>query len=160
LEAGKAYPCFCTKEDLEAMRNKAMLTKRPPKYDGRCRELPKEKSADRVKKGEPHVFRFARPHEGSIQFNDVVKGPVQFESELLDDFIVLKSSGIPTFMFAGAIDDHLMNITHVIRGDDHLSNTPRQIQLYQAFGWTDLPIYAHISMIHGPDGSRLSKRHG
>jgi glutamyl-tRNA synthetase len=160
LASSKAYACFCTKEDLEAMRNKAMIMKRPPKYDGRCRELPKEKSAERVKAGEPHVYRFARPHEGSVEFNDVVKGVVKFESELLDDFILLKSSGIPTFMFAGAVDDHLMKITHVIRGDDHLSNTPRQIQLYEAFGWTDIPLYAHISMIHGPDGSRLSKRHG
>ena len=90
----------------------------------------------------------------------MVKGHLSFESDLLDDFVIVKSSGIPTFMFAGAIDDHLMAITHVIRGDDHLSNTPRQIQLFDAFGWTEKPIFAHISMIHGPDGSRLSKRHG
>jgi nondiscriminating glutamyl-tRNA synthetase len=90
----------------------------------------------------------------------VVKGHLKFEAELLDDFVIVKSSGVPTFMFAGAIDDRLMKITHVIRGDDHLSNTPRQIQIFDAFGWTDRPIFAHISMIHGPDGSRLSKRHG
>ncbi len=160
LGSGKAYACFCSKEELEAMRNKALVLKRPPKYDGRCRSLPKEKAEERVKAGEPHVYRFARPHEGSIEFNDVVKGVVKFESELLDDFVILKSSGIPTFMFAGAVDDYLMKITHVIRGDDHLSNTPRQIQLYEAFGWKEIPLYAHISMIHGPDGSRLSKRHG
>ena len=93
-------------------------------------------------------------HGGAVEFDDVVKGHLKFESELLDDFVLVKSSGVPTFMFAGAVDDHLMNITHVIRGDDHLSNTPRQIQIYDALGWTQRPIYAHISMIHGPDGSR------
>ncbi|MBV9080398.1 MAG: glutamate--tRNA ligase, partial [Elusimicrobia bacterium] len=160
LKAGKAYPCFCTKEDLEQMRNRAMLMKRPPKYDERCRNLaPAERDA-RVAKGDPHVFRFAREHAGAVEFNDVVKGPMRFEAELLDDFVLVKSSGVPTFMFAGAVDDHLMQITHVIRGDDHLSNTPRQVQLFDAFGWKDRPIFAHISMIHGPDGSRLSKRHG
>lgn len=160
LSKGRAYACFCTKEDLEAMRNKAMLMKRPPKYDERCRSIPKADADARVAKGEPHVFRFAHPHEGRTRFNDVVKGEVDFESELLDDFVIVKSSGVPTFMFAGAVDDHLMEITHVIRGDDHLSNTPRQIQIFEALGWSKLPIFAHISMIHGPDGQRLSKRHG
>jgi nondiscriminating glutamyl-tRNA synthetase len=160
ITSGKAYPCFCAKEDLEQMRNRAMLMKRPPKYDGRCKRLTKEESASRLNAGAAHVYRFSRPTEGAVEFNDVVKGLVRFESEDLDDFVLLKSSGVPTFMFAGAVDDHLMKITHVIRGDDHLSNTPRQIQLYQAFGWTDIPIYAHISMIMGPDGARLSKRHG
>lgn len=160
LEKKRAYACFCSKEQLDDMRNKALVMKRPPKYDGRCRALSPTESQARVNAGEPHVIRFARPHEGHVEFLDVVKGVVRFESELLDDFVILKSSGIPTFMFAGAVDDHLMKITHVIRGDDHLSNTPRQIQLYNAFGWTDLPQYAHISMIMGPDGQRLSKRHG
>lgn len=160
LDQGKAYSCFCSKEDLEAMRNRALLMKRPPKYDERCRRLSKEERESRMASGAPHVFRFARPHEGAVEFNDAVKGPLKFESELLDDFILVKSSGVPTFMFAGAVDDHLMNITHVIRGDDHLSNTPRQIQVFEAFGWKSLPQYAHISMIHGPDGTRLSKRHG
>lgn len=160
LAARKAYACFCTKEELDAMRTKALVMKKPPKYDGRCKLISPADAQARIAKGEAHVYRFARPHEGAVQFNDVVKGPVKFESELLDDFVLLKSSGVPTFMFAGAVDDHLMKISHVIRGDDHLSNTPRQIQLYEAFGWTDVPVYAHISMIHGPDGSRLSKRHG
>lgn len=160
LAQDKAYPCFCSKEELDQMRARAMLAKRPPKYDGRCGRLPKEEAKKKIESGVPVVYRFRRPHEGSVKFTDVVKGVVEFESELLDDFILLKSSGVPTFMFAGAIDDYLMEITHVIRGDDHLSNTPRQIQLYDAFGWTNKPIYAHISMIHGPDGSRLSKRHG
>lgn len=158
--SGKAYPCFCTKEDLEQMRNRAMVAKRPPKYDERCRGLSRQDAGARVAKGDPHVIRFARPHDGTVEFDDVVKGHLKFESGLLDDFVLLKSSGVPTFMFAGAVDDHLMQITHVIRGDDHLSNTPRQIQIFEAFGWKPLPIYAHISMIHGPDGSRLSKRHG
>ena len=160
LGENKAYPCFCTKEDLEQMRNRAMLMKRPPKYDERCRKLSAGERQARLDKKEPHVYRLARPHEGAVEFDDIVKGHMRFEADLLDDFILVKSSGIPTFMFAGAIDDHLMEVTHVIRGDDHLSNTPRQIQLYDAFGWTKKPIFAHISMIHGPDGSRLSKRHG
>lgn len=160
LADGKAYPCFCSKEELEKMRTTAMLLKRPPKYDERCRRLTPDERNARVAKGEPHVFRFARPHEGAVEFDDVVKGHLRFESELLDDFILVKTSGIPTFMFAGAVDDYLMKVTHVIRGDDHLSNTPRQVQLYDAFGWAEKPVYAHISMIHGPDGTRLSKRHG
>ncbi len=160
LAENKAYPCFCTKEDLEQMRNRAMLTKQPPKYDERCRKLSADERKARLAKNEPHVYRLARVHEGAVEFDDVVKGRMRFEADLLDDFILVKSSGVPTFMYAGAIDDHLMEITHVIRGDDHLSNTPRQIQLYDAFGWTKKPIFAHISMIHGPDGQRLSKRHG
>jgi glutamyl-tRNA synthetase len=158
--AGRAYPCFCSKEELEQMRNRAMLAKRPPKYDERCRALNKDEARARVEKKEPHVFRFARDHGGNVEFEDIVKGSLKFESELLDDFVLVKSSGVPTFMFAGAIDDRLMGITHVIRGDDHLSNTPRQVQLFDAFGWKDKPKFAHISMIHGPDGQRLSKRHG
>jgi len=160
LKDGKAYPCFCTREDLEAMRNRAMLMKRAPKYDERCRALSAEDRKARLDSGAPHVYRFARPHEGDVEFNDVVKGPMRFEAELLDDFVIVKTSGIPTFMFAGAVDDRLMDITHVIRGDDHLSNTPRQVQLFDAFGWKNKPVFAHISMIHGPDGARLSKRHG
>lgn len=160
LDQNKAYPCFCTKEQLDEMRNRAMLMKRPPKYDERCRNLSAEERQSKLAAGTAHVFRFARPHEGKVEFDDVVKGHLTFESDLLDDFVIVKSSGVPTFMFAGAVDDHLMEITHVIRGDDHLSNTPRQVQLFDAFGWTKKPIFAHISMIHGPDGSRLSKRHG
>lgn len=160
LDQGKAYPCFCTKEQLEEMRNRAMLTKRPPKYDERCRKLAADERKSKLDSGTAHVYRFARPHDGKVEFEDVVKGHLSFESDLLDDFVIVKSSGVPTFMFAGAVDDHLMEITHVIRGDDHLSNTPRQVQLFDAFGWTKKPIFAHISMIHGPDGSRLSKRHG
>jgi len=160
LAEGKAYPCFCSKEDLEQMRNRALLMKKPPKYDERCRRLSDSERRARLEKGEPHVYRFARPSAGQVEFEDLVKGSLRFESELLDDFIIMKSSGVPTFMFAGAIDDRLMQITHVIRGDDHLSNTPRQIQLFEAFGWSEKPAFAHISMIHGPDGSRLSKRHG
>lgn len=160
LENDKAYPCFCSKKDLEDMRMRAKLLKRPPKYDGRCRRLTPEERKEKLSKSQDHVYRFARPLDGKVQFNDVVKGIVEFDSEQLDDFILLKSTGIPTFMFAGAIDDYLMNISHVIRGDDHLSNTPRQIQIFDALGWTKKPIFAHISMILGSDGARLSKRHG
>ena len=160
LVQNKAYPCFCSKEDLEQMRNRAMLMKRAPKYDERCRALSADDRQARLDRKDPHVYRIARPHEGAVEFDDIVKGRMRFEADLLDDFVLVKTSGVPTFMFAGAIDDRLMEITHVIRGDDHLSNTPRQIQLFDAFGWKDKPTFAHISMIHGSDGSRLSKRHG
>ncbi len=160
LAQNKAYPCFCSKEDLETMRNRAMLAKRAPKYDERCRVLAADERKARLDRHDPHVYRLARPHEGAVEFDDIVKGHMRFEADLLDDFVLVKTSGVPTFMFAGAIDDRLMEVTHVIRGDDHLSNTPRQVQLFDAFGWKEKPIFAHISMIHGPDGSRLSKRHG
>ncbi len=160
LKTGHAYPCFCSKEDLEQMRNKALLLKKPPKYDERCRHLSEKEREEKLNSKASHVFRLARPLKGEVQFEDVVKGSLRFDNELLDDFVIMKSSGVPTFMFAGAVDDHLMKITHVIRGDDHLSNTPRQIQIYDALGWKEKPVFAHISMIHGPDGARLSKRHG
>lgn len=160
LKENKAYPCFCSKEDLEQMRTRAMLAKRPPKYDERCRKLSPADRDAKLKEGKPHVYRLARDHEGAVEFDDIVKGHLKFEAELLDDFILMKSSGVPTFMFAGAVDDYLMKISHVIRGDDHLSNTPRQLQIFDAFGWKERPQFAHISMIHGPDGQRLSKRHG
>lgn len=160
---GKAYKCYCTPEELEAMRTRAMLAKRPPKYDGRCRNLTEAQRKEKEAAGLKAVIRFKTPLEGVTQFDDIVRGHVAFENALLDDFVLLKASGVPTYQFAVVVDDYLMKITHVIRGDDHLSNTPRQILIMEGLGWGDFAKglkFAHLSMILGPDGTRLSKRHG
>ncbi len=163
LNEGKAYRCYCTPEELEAMRTRAMLAKRPPKYDGRCRNLTEAQRKEKEAEGRKAVIRFKTPVEGVTQFDDIVRGHVAFENSLLDDFVLLKASGVPTYQFAVVVDDYLMKITHVIRGDDHLSNTPRQILIMEGLGWGDFAKglkFAHLSMILGPDGTRLSKRHG
>ncbi|MBI1979257.1 MAG: glutamate--tRNA ligase [Elusimicrobia bacterium] len=163
LQDGKAYPCYCSPEELEAMRTRAMLAKRPPKYDGRCRELTDSKRKELESAGRKPVVRFKTPMSGETRFQDIVRGDVRFENALLDDFVLLKASGVPTYQFAVVIDDYLMEITHVVRGDDHLSNTPRQILIDEALGWGEFVKnlkFAHLSMILGPDGTRLSKRHG
>jgi len=159
IQDGKAYRCYCLYEQLEEMRKKALEEKRPPKYDGRCRNLTAKDEKRYVEEGRKPVVRFKTPQEGVTEFEDIVRGKVSFENKLLDDFVMLKSSGTPTYNFAVVVDDYEMEISHVIRGDDHISNTPRQILLYEAFGW-EKPIFAHIPMILGSDGSRLSKRHG
>jgi len=159
IQDSKAYRCYCLPDELEEMRKKALEEKRPPKYDGRCRNLTPEGEERYRKEGRKPVVRFKTPQEGVTEFDDMVRGKVTFENRLLDDFVMLKSSGVPTYNFAVVVDDYKMEITHVIRGDDHISNTPRQILLYEAFGW-DKPKFAHIPMILGPDGARLSKRHG
>ncbi|OGS02833.1 MAG: glutamate--tRNA ligase [Elusimicrobia bacterium RIFCSPLOWO2_12_FULL_59_9] len=159
LSEGKIYRCYCTAEDLESMRRHAQLSRIPFKYDGRCRELSEDAMRGKAASGEPHVLRFRMPQEGATQFKDLIHGDLSFENNLLDDFIIVKSSGIPTYNFACVVDDHFMKISHIIRGDDHLSNTPRQVRLFLSLGW-EVPIFAHLSMILGPDGSRLSKRHG
>jgi glutamyl-tRNA synthetase len=156
---GKAYPCYCTPEEVDKMRERAQLLKRPPKYDGTCRALTPTKRAARAAEGRSFSVRFKSPVEGVTAFDDIVRGPMRFENVLIEDFVILKTSGVPTYNFACVVDDHAMEISHVIRGDDHLSNTPRQVLTYQALGWTP-PIFAHLSMILGADGSRLSKRHG
>jgi glutamyl-tRNA synthetase len=158
-DKGLAYPCYCTPEEVEGMRKRAMLNKQPPKYNGACRNLTPAEREAKAGQGRKAVLRFKTPTEGSTDFTDVVRGTVHFDNALLDDFVIAKGSGIPTYNCAVVLDDHLMEITHVIRGDDHISNTPRQLLLYKAFGWTP-PLFAHISMILGSDGSRLSKRHG
>lgn len=159
VQSGKAYRCYCLPEELEEMRKKALQEKRPPKYDGRCRKLTKEDEKKYLREGRKPVVRFKTPREGVTEFDDKVRGKVSFENKLLDDFVMLKSSGSSTYNFAVVVDDHEMEISHVIRGDDHISNTPRQILLYEALGWKK-PQFAHVPMILGPDGSRLSKRHG
>jgi nondiscriminating glutamyl-tRNA synthetase len=159
IKSAFAYPCYCTPEEVEKMRELAMLAKRPPKYDGRCRNLSTDERLAKEKEGRKKSIRFKTPQQGATQFVDLVRGALHFENALLEDFVILKTSGVPTYNFACVIDDHHMAISHVIRGDDHLSNTPRQILVYQALGWK-LPEFAHLAMILGSDGARLSKRHG
>ncbi len=159
LENGYAYYCYCTPEELEEMRKKAQLEKRPPRYDGRCRNLTQKQIEEYKAQGRKPVIRFKMPEDGFTSWNDLIHKELKFENKLLYDFVMIKASGYPTYNFACVIDDHLMNITHVIRGDDHISNTPLQINLYKALGW-EIPEFAHLSMILGPDGTRLSKRHG
>lgn len=156
VEDGKAYYCGCTQESLKKMREEQTARKLPPKYDGRCRD----KKHDEGYPGKIGcVVRFKMPTDGNVEFDDAVRGRLSFENRLLDDFVILKASGVPTYNFACTVDDYLMKISHVIRGDDHLSNTPRQMHLYRALG-IEPPVFAHLSMILGSDGSRLSKRHG
>jgi glutamyl-tRNA synthetase len=159
MSEGKAYICFCSQEDLARMREDLKKQGKDIKYDRRCRDLSSEEVERRISTGEPHVVRFKIPLGGQTIVEDIVKGHITFENPTLDDFVIMKSDGYPTYNFACVVDDALMEITHVIRGDDHLSNTPKQIQVYQASG-ADLPQFAHVPMIMGPDKTRLSKRHG
>lgn len=159
VKEGKAYPCYCTHDEVEKMRELALLQKRPPRYDGTCRRQSVEERARKEAEGRKRSIRFSTPTQGVTRFRDLIHGDKEFENELLEDFVILKTSGVPTYNFACVVDDHAMAISHVIRGDDHLSNTPRQLLIYQALGWK-APEFAHLAMILGSDGSRLSKRHG
>ncbi|MDE2058433.1 MAG: glutamate--tRNA ligase [candidate division NC10 bacterium] len=156
LDEGKAYYCTCTPEELETRRKTALAAGTSPKYDGRCRQRGNDLGGVG---GRGAVVRLLVGEDGSIEIADLVHGPIRFETGDLDDFILLRSDGMPTYNFAVVVDDVLMGITHVIRGDDHISNTPRQITLYEALGLS-IPYFAHIPMILGPDRTRLSKRHG
>lgn len=160
-EAGHAYPCFCTQEELTAKREAARERGDSFQgYDRTCRNIPADERADRIEAGEPHVWRLAVPDDrGRIEFEDAIHGKATFDSKELDDLVILRSDGTPTYNFATVVDDALMGITHVIRGDDHYSNTPRQVLVYEALGYP-VPMFAHPSMILGADGKRLSKRHG
>jgi glutamyl-tRNA synthetase len=155
LAAGKAYPCYASPEELAAMREEARREGRSKLYDGRWRDRdPSEAPA-----GVRPVIRLRAPVSGETVIEDQVQGRVVWQNENIDDLVLLRSDGTPTYMLAVVVDDHDMGVTHVIRGDDHLTNTPRQKQIYDALGWT-APTMAHVSLIHGPDGSKLSKRHG
>jgi glutamyl-tRNA synthetase len=153
LQSGKAYKCYCSAEELEKKRETALAEGRKPKYDGTCRDL----AADIP--GKPFVIRFKAPQEGVTAFDDLVKGPISFNNEELDDLIIQRTDGTPTYNFTVVVDDASMAITTVIRGDDHVNNTPRQILLYEALG-CPVPRFAHVPMILGADKTRLSKRHG
>ncbi|NOT34596.1 MAG: glutamate--tRNA ligase [Candidatus Eisenbacteria bacterium] len=160
LEASSAvYPCFCSPEELEARRAEQLAGGAGPRYDGRCRRLSAPERAEALASRRPAAWRFATPTDGETAWDDVLRDRVEFRNEVLEDFVVMRSDGLPTYNYACVVDDHEMEITHVVRGDDHISNTPRQRLLYDAFGWT-APQFAHVPMILGADGSRLSKRHG
>jgi glutamyl-tRNA synthetase len=155
LAAGKAYYCYCTPEELEQMREAARAAGKPVRYDGRWRDRdPKDAPA-----GVKPVVRLKAPTTGETVLTDQVQGEVRVANEQLDDMVLLRGDGTPTYMLSVVVDDHDMGITNVIRGDDHLTNTFRQMQIYQSMGW-DCPSFAHIPLIHGPDGAKLSKRHG
>ncbi|MDO4291398.1 MAG: glutamate--tRNA ligase [Eggerthellaceae bacterium] len=160
-ERGAAYACFCSKETLDAKRAKAEAEEGGyAGYDGTCRDLAPEEVERRIAAGEPHVWRLRVPRDhGPIEFDDAVYGHMSFPAEVMDDMILVRTDGSPTYNFAVVCDDANMGITHVIRGDDHLSNTPRQILIYEALGF-EAPVFAHLSMILGADGKKLSKRHG
>ena len=158
LREGKAYRCFCTAEELEQERQLALQEHRIPMYSGKCRALQAGRSRNRAAAGESFAVRFAVP-DAPLRFHDIVRGDVEFASDTVSDFILVRSTGVPVYNYVVTIDDALMKITHVIRGDDHISNTPRQVAIYQAFGW-QLPQFAHLSTILGSDRERLSKRHG
>lgn len=152
---GKAYYCYATPEELDAMRELARSEGRPPRYDGRWRD----RSADEAPEGVKPVIRIKAPQTGETLVDDAVQGEVRFPNKDLDDFIILRSDGTPTYMHAVVVDDHDMGVTHIIRGDDHLTNAARQTVIYNAMGW-DVPSMSHIPLIHGADGAKLSKRHG
>ena len=155
LAAGKAYKCYASQEELAEMRELARAEKRAPRYDGRWRD----RDPSEAPEGVAPVIRIKSPREGVTYVNDRVQGDVKFPNKDLDDLILLRSDGTPTYMLAVVVDDHDMDVTHIIRGDDHLTNAARQIIIYQAMGW-DVPDMAHIPLIYGPDGAKLSKRHG
>ena len=155
LAAGHAYRCYCTAEELRQMREQALAEGRSPRYDGRWRD----RDPAEAPPGVAPAIRLKAPRDGETVVEDLVQGPVRVANAELDDMIILRSDGTPTYNHSVVVDDHDIGITHVIRGDDHLTNTFRQVQIYQAMGW-DLPHFAHIPLIHGADGAKLSKRHG
>ena len=155
LAEGKAYRCYATPKELQAMREKARAEGGAPGYDGTWRDKDPSQAPD----GVAPAIRFKAPRDGETVIEDRVQGRVTFANKDLDDFVILRSDGTPTYMLSVVVDDHDMGITHVVRGDDHLTNAARQTQLFQALGWKT-PLYAHVPLIHGPDGAKLSKRHG
>lgn len=159
LEKGAAYPCFCTPAELEEMRETQRINKLPTGYDRRCRHKSADEIATLKSQGKPFVIRLAMPLTGKTFFEDAVRGKVEYENALIDDQVLIKSDGWPTYHMANVVDDHLMGITHVIRGEEWISSTPKHIVLYEAFGW-EKPVFAHAPVIKGPDGHKLSKRHG
>jgi len=159
IEHGHAYFCFCSADQLEADRRAAIESGRPPKYLGRCRDLPAAEARERAAAGEPAVVRFRVPEHREVAFQDLVRGTVQFDTGVIGDPVLVRSDGHPAYNFAVVVDDALMEITHVIRGEDHISNTPRQVLLYEAMHVRP-PVFAHLALVLGPDHAPLSKRHG
>lgn len=159
VESGHAYYCFCDKERLDALREKQEAAKVPTKYDGHCSKLSKEEIEEKLAAGVPYVIRQKMPRKGQTKFHDEVFGDITVENSGLDDNILIKSDGMPTYNFANVIDDHTMNITHIIRGSEYLSSTPKYNLLYEAFGW-EIPTYIHVSPVMKDNGKKLSKREG
>lgn len=159
LANGRAYKCYATAEELDAMREAAKAAGKPVRYDGRWRDKGPEDHASAEAEGRKYVIRLKAPVGGQTSVQDLVQGLVTWDNENLDDLVLLRSDGTPTYMLAVVVDDHDMGVTHIIRGDDHLTNAARQTQIYEANGWK-VPQMAHIPLIHGPDGAKLSKRHG
>src|SRR2546421_208353 len=159
LNAGAAYHCFCTVVQLEAERQEALAAGRPARYAGTCRRITREQAEARIAAGERPAIRFRVPEERDVVFTDAVRGDVRFETDVIGDPVIVRADGHPAYNFAVVVDDALMEVTHVVRGEDHISNTPRQILLYEALGFTP-PIFAHLALVLGPDHSPLSKRHG
>lgn len=158
VEAGYAYECFCTQEELDAEKEESIKNKRPHKYSGRCRHLTEEEKEKLRAEGRKPSIRFHVP-EGETSYDDMVKGHLHFDNALIGDFVIMKSNGTPTYNFAVVIDDMEMKISHIIRGEDHISNTAKQIMIYNALG-AEVPKFGHLGMILAPDRSKLSKRHG
>ncbi|MFA6321853.1 MAG: glutamate--tRNA ligase [Candidatus Buchananbacteria bacterium] len=159
VEEGKAYYCFCTEQRLEDLKKNQAQQKLPPMYDGKCRDLDLAEAKKQVAAGLGYVIRFKMPKTRQTEFNDVIRGKVTFDNKILDDQIILKSDGFPTYHLAAVVDDHEMEITHVIRGEDWLPSTPKHILMFKAFGWT-VPVFAHLPLNLNPDKSKLSKRQG
>ena len=157
LEKDLAYKCYCTPEELEAEREAQTAKSEMPRYSGKCRHLSAEEQTEREAEGREPSIRFAVPRGKTYTFNDIVKDNVAFESDGIGDFVIVKKDGIPTYNFAVVVDDHYMEITHVLRGDDHISNTPRQQMIYEAFGW-ETPVFGHMTLIVNESGRKLSKR--
>jgi glutamyl-tRNA synthetase/nondiscriminating glutamyl-tRNA synthetase len=159
LSAGAAYYCFCSTAQLDAERQDALANGRPARYAGTCRKLSPEQAEARIADGDRPAIRFRVPEERDVVFTDAVRGDVRFQTDVIGDPVIVRADGTPAYNFAVVVDDALMEVTHVVRGEDHISNTPRQILLYEALGFTP-PTFAHLSLVMGPDHSPLSKRHG
>ena len=159
IARGAAYYCFCSPEDLEAERQAALASGQPPKYSGKCRGIRREAAEARRAAGEPAALRFAIPEGRDVTFDDIVRGPVTFNTAVIGDPVIVRSDGRPAYNFAVVVDDAEMGVTHVVRGEDHISNTPRQLLIYEAIGAAP-PTFAHLSLVLGPDHAPLSKRHG
>ena len=159
IESGHAYRCFCTPERLTALREEQEKAKKPTGYDRACRDLPQDEVERLLAAGTPHVIRLKIPAGRTIAFNDAIRGAIEYRSDVLDDIVLIKSDGFPTYHMANVVDDHAMNITHVLRGDEWIASTPRHALLYEAFGWTP-PVFAHLPIILAEDGKKLSKRKG
>jgi len=157
VESGHAYPCFCTRERLDELRAEQKAAKGRFGYDGHCRSIDRKEAAERRAAGEAHVIRLAMPTEGEIEVHDLLRGEVTFEAAQIDDQVLVKSDGYPTYHLANVVDDHLMEITHVIRAEEWISSLPKHVQLYEAFGW-ELPVFCHLPLLRNADKSKISKR--